>query len=215
MYLQKQTGANKKTRQQYIRKSLRNSSRQRRGVFRRNPTVSRDQQWRACTRLCDGSRPPPGFPPCCPALDKQFQKQPLTRWGHWFDATEQFVGSYPLAVIAIQTVFSIAVINVLVSRLGGESTEADMSGRSWDTEEQEEQTGRLLLKVLDGNWLSALEEHAMERTSKKNKRESYICCLDEGEEEQVECFTQPRHSSGRDHQTKIRFFLAIQQQKSL
>ena len=149
------------------------------------------------------------------ALNKQFQKQPLTRWGRWLDATEQFVGSYPLAVIAIQTVFSIAVINVLVSRLGGESTEADMSGRSWDTEEQEEQTGRLLLKVLDGNWLSALEEHAMERTSKKNKRESYICCLDEGEEEQVECFTQPRHSSGGDHQTKIRFFLAIQRQKSL
>ena len=178
---------------------------ERRGIFHPNllHSVSKEQQqWRACTRLCHGSHPPPGFPPCCAPPD-----QPLTTWGRWVDATEQFVGSYPLAVIAIQTVFSIAVINVLASRLSGGSGEVDVSGRSWETEEQEEESERLLLQVLGTNWLSALEEHAMERkTRKKKKRESYICCLlNEGEEEQVECFTQPRHSSGA-HQLKFRFF---------
>ena len=170
---------------------------QRRDIFQ--PNLPRQQQWRACTLLCRTSRPPPPFPPCCAPLD-----QPLTSWGRWVGATEQFVHSYPLAVIAIQTVFSIAVINVLVSRLGGGAGEVDVSGRSWDTGEQEGESERLLLQVLDGNWLSALEEHAIE---KKKKRESYICCLlNEGEEEQVECFTQPQHSGSGERQLKFRFF---------
>ena len=179
---------------------------QRKGIFHPNalPTVPRDQ-WRACTRLCDGSHPPPGFPPCCAALEHQLDTEPLTTWGHWVDATEHFVDSYPLAVIAIQTVFSIAVINVLVSRLSRETV--DVSGRSWETEEQEEESERLLLQVLDGSWLAALEEHAMEKKRRRTKGESYICCLlNEGEEEQVECFTQPRYSSGEKRQFRFSQF---------
>ena len=154
--------------------------------------------WRACTRLCDGDQPPPGFPLCCKALQLRLKTEPSTNWGDLVDATEHFVDSYPLAVIAIQTVFSIAVINVLVSRLSG--GEKGVSGRSWENQDQEEEGERLLLQVSDGNWLSSLEEHAME----KRKRENYICCLlNDGEEEQVECFTQPQHSSRE--QLKFRF----------
>ena len=178
---------------------------QKKGIFQPGnllPSVPREQ-WRACTRLCQGSHPPPGFPPCCAKLEHQFETEPLTTWGQWVDATEQFVDSHPLAVIAIQTVFSIAVINVLVSRLSG-SGEADVSGRSWETEEEEEESERLLLQVLDGSWLAALEEHAIEKKTRATKRESYICCLlNEGEEEQVECFTQPRHLS--EKKLKFRF----------
>ena len=178
---------------------------QRKGIFHPGnllPSLAREQ-WRACTQLCQGSHPPPGFPPCCPLLEHQLGTEPKTIWGQWVDATEQFVDSHPLAVIAIQTVFSIAVINVLVSRLGG-SDEADVSGRSWETEEQEEESERVLLQVLDGSWLAALEEHAMEKKTRAKQRESYICCLlNEGEEEQVECFTQPQHSPGE--QLKFRF----------
>ena len=119
---------------------------QRRGIFHPN-LLPRKQHWRSCTRLCDRFRPPPGFPPCCPTapLGQQFE---TTRGRSWLDATEQFLHSYPLAVFAFQTVFSIAVINVLVSQLGGSGLEDDVSGRSWDaTEEEEEEGERLLIQV--------------------------------------------------------------------
>ena len=139
----------------------------------------------ACTRLCGSSPPPPGFPPCChrPAESSGM-------WQNWLETTQHFVHSHPVAVIAIQTVFTIAVINVLVSRLD----ESGVSGRSWEEEKEEEEP--LLLRISD--WLSALEEHAMEKNikGKKKKEESYICCVHNvDKEEKVQCFPQPRKSS--------------------
>ena len=111
-------------------------------------------------------------------------------WQNWLETTQHFVHSHPVAVIAIQTVFTIAVINVLVSRLD----ESGVSGRSWEEEKEEEEP--LLLRISD--WLSALEEHAMEKNikGKKKKEESYICCVHNvDKEEKVQCFPQPRKSS--------------------
>ena len=108
------------------------------------------------------------------------------------EATQHFVHSHPVAVIAIQTVFTIAVINVLVSRLD----ESGVSGRSWEEEKENEEEEPLLLRISD--WLSALEEHAMENNikGKKKKQESYICCVHKvDKEEKVQCFPQPRKSS--------------------
>ena len=149
----------------------------------------------ACTRLCGSSPPPPGFPPCC---HRPVESSGM--WQNWLENTQHFVHSHPVAVIAIQTVFTIAVINVLVSRLD----ESGVSGRSWE-EEKEEEEEPLLLRISD--WLSALEEHAMQKNikGKKKKEESYICCVHNVEkEEKVQCFPQPRKSS---EQFRFSFFI--------
>ena len=125
---------------------------------------------------------------------------------NWLTGLLEFSQTHTVVTVVLEAVLLLAAFLAMVRGWGwlaeslGLVGEQRVQSRSDRVEVEEEE--RLVLRVVEGNWLRTLEDHVLAREELRD-RESFLCCVfQEEEEESIECF--PRRKYARRYVPEFR-----------